>query len=220
MSHSVEKQAVPVEFFEQIHADKKLQTLIDHLWGCGGGMFSWFTRPSTTSFRSLPSPIDEFKEDYEAIVGILDDPFESEAELDFYCTLLKQQLEQLKADDPFLVQRKVYFGTRTDEIIHSFLLEEIKTKFPTLDAEFSHTAIWGGERIKPRSDLLYLLPDQVSTIANVLNQIGLDELPSHFNDLEYEPNYWLEECRKTIQDFKTCFADTSERQQVILTKTI
>jgi hypothetical protein len=220
MGHSVEKQAVPVEFFEQIHVDKKLQTLIDHLWGCGGGMFFWFTRPPMTSFGSLPSPIDEFRQAYKEMVEILDDPFESDAELEVYCALLEQQLEQLKADDPSLVQRRVYFDRRIHEQIHSFLLEELKIKFPTLDAEFAHTAIWGGERIKPTSDLRYLLPDQVSVIANVLSQIELDELLSHFNDLEYEPNYWLEECRKTIQAFKTCFAETSERQQVILTKII
>jgi hypothetical protein len=220
MGHSVEKQAVPVEFLEQIHIDKKMQILIDHLWGCGDGIFFWFTQPTMTSSGSLPSPIDEFRQDYKEIVGILDDPFESEAELEFYCTLLEQQLDQLKSDDPFLVQRKVCFDSRIDEQIHSFLLEELKIKFPILDAEFAHTAIWGGERIKPTSDLRYLLPDQVSAIANVLSQIGLEQLLSHFNGLEHESDYWLEECRKTIQAFKTCFAETSERQQVILTKII
>ncbi|MBE9156875.1 hypothetical protein IQ265_08535 [Nodosilinea sp. LEGE 06152] len=220
MGHSVEKQAIPVEFFEQIHTDEKLHILIDQLWGCGGGMFFWFTRPSTTSFGSLSSPIEEFRQDYKAMAGILDNPFKSEAELEAYCNLLEQRLEQLKADDPLLVQRKVYFDRRTDEQIYSFLLEELKIKFPTLDTEFAHTAIWGGERIKLTSDLRYLLPEQVNTIANVLNQVESDELIRHFNSLEYDPNYWLEECRKTIQDFKTCFAETSKRQQVILTKVI
>ncbi|MEA5448522.1 hypothetical protein VB780_08095 [Leptolyngbya sp. CCNP1308] len=219
MSHSVEKQAVPVEFFEQIHIDKKLQILVDQLWGCGNGMFSWFTRFPIAS-RILPSPIDEFKEDYKAIAKMLGNPFESEADLEGYCALLEQKLEQLKADEPFLIQRRVHFDTRTDEQIYSFLLEELKIKFPTLDAEFAHTAIWGGERINPASNLRYFLPDEVNVIANVLSQIELDELLSHFDDLKYDSNYWLEECRKTIQAFKTCFTETSERQQVILTKTI
>jgi len=39
VGHSVEKQAIPVEFFEQILTDEKLRMLIDNLWGCGNGIF-------------------------------------------------------------------------------------------------------------------------------------------------------------------------------------
>ncbi len=119
------------------------------------------------------------------------------------------------------MQRKVNLGKRTNEMIHSFLSDELKLKFPALDAdEFAYTAVWGGERIKPISDLRYLLPHQVSAIADVLSQIGVEQLICHFDASEYDPEYWLEECRTTIQAFKNCFAETAKRGQIILTKTI
>lgn len=221
MSHSVVKQAIPIEFFEQICTDSKLQMLVDDLWGCGNGMFFWFTPPPMNSFGYSLSPMDEIKQEYKVMGGMLDRPFESKEELEAYCTLLEARLEQLKADDSRLAQRKVRLEGRTYEQIASFLLEELKLKFPALDAaEFTYTAIRGGERIKPESDLCYLLPDQVGAIAHVLCQIEVDELLRHFDASKYDPDYWLEECRKTIQAFKSCFAETAERRQIILTKII
>lgn len=220
MGYSIEKQAIPVEFFDQIRTDEKFQALVDQLWGCGDGMFSWFTPPSVTRFGHSPSPIDEFKHDRQAMKDAsnepfaeLHDPFESEEELEAYCALLEQRLEQLKSNDPSIVQRQVYFDRRIDEQIYSFLSKELALKFPTFDAEFAHTAIWGGQQFKPSSELRYLLPDEVSTIADVLNQIEIDASMSDRDD-------WLDECYETIQAFKTCFVETAERQQIILTKMI
>lgn len=220
MGHSVKKQAIPVEFFEQIRTEQPLLTLIDHLWGFGKGMFDWFTPPPVTSFGYLPSPMDSFKQNYKATQGSWGNIFESENEFESYCTLLEHYLEQLKTDDPALVHRKVYFDRRTDEQIYSFLTKELEVKFPALDFQFSYRAIWGGEQIKSDSDLLYLVAHQVSEIAHVLDQIEVNELLCHFNASEYDPNYWLEVCRKTIQVFQTCFEEAAERGQVILTKII
>lgn len=183
-------------------------------------MFSWFTDPSPTRFGGSQSPIDEFKKDRQAMINGLSesfeelrDPFESEEELEAYCALLEQRLEQLKTDDPSIAQRQVYLDRRTHEQIHSFLLEALAVSFSTLDAEFAHIAIWGGKQFKPPSELRYLLPDEVNAIAHVLNQIEID-------DSMFDRNDWLEECYETIQAFKTCFAEAAERQQIILTKII
>lgn len=126
----------------------------------------------------------------------------------------------MKTDDPALVHRKVYFDRRTDQQIYSFLTKELEVKFPALDSQFAYLAIWGGKRIKSGSDLRYLVADQVSEIAHVLGQIEVNELLIHFDASEYDPNYWLEVCRKTIQVFQTCFEEAAQRGQVILTKVV
>ncbi|MBD2091850.1 hypothetical protein H6F67_18565 [Microcoleus sp. FACHB-1515] len=90
MSHTIRKQAIPTEFFEEICADEKLRSLIDLMWAGASGMFSWFTTPPfIPGFGQFSSPINEFKQDYKAMGGIADGVFESEDELERYCTLLE-----------------------------------------------------------------------------------------------------------------------------------
>lgn len=170
----------------------------------------------------MPSPIAEFKQDYYATDGVIvDDPFESGEELERYCTLLEQQLEQLKLDNPLLVQRNVFLE-RTHESICQALEKEIELKFPALDpTAFADAAVWGGESIKPNLDLLYLSPQQVRTIAQILDQIDTDELSRHFDTSEYEePDYWLEEFYEEAEALKRCFLEAAEQQQLILSKVI
>lgn len=219
MSHTIRKQAVPIEFFEEICADEKLRSLIDLMWASASGMFSWFTTPPfVPGFGQFPSPIEMFKQSYRD-GEVTDSIFESEDDLETYCSLLEQRLEELKTNNPLLVQRKVNLASTVYGQIYDCLLEELKVKFSNLNAEFASTAMWGGERTKPDSDLLYLSPEQVGAIAHVLNQIEVDEMLRHFDASPYSnDNYWIEECRETIQAFKTCFAEAAE--QVILTKII
>ncbi|WP_121967846.1 DUF1877 family protein [Leptolyngbya sp. BC1307] len=191
-------------------------------------MFSWFTEPPTVSFKYCPRTVaEEFKKDYRADFAAfgnsVDDNhflFEPENELDEYCSLLEQSLKLLKLGDPLLAQRKVYLGTRIDEQLHTCLSKALETNYPDVGAEFSNRAIWGGEWFDSASGLRYLIPEQVGEIARVLLGLEVDELLSHFDSSQYDPNDWLEDCRAAIQSFKTCFVEAAERQQVILTTVI
>lgn len=222
MSHSVSKQAIPVESFEQICNDQPLLILIDYLWGHGDGMFYWFAPTPITSFGYIPNPIEGLKrayQEYGAIRNFLDGIFKTEAELESYCILLERFLEQLKASDPSLVHRDIFFDGHIGEQIYKSLKQELKIKFPNLDAEFARRVVWEGEQIKPGLELLYLNSDQVKAIAQVLNQVEVNEL-LHQNDALQDHPGFLEEFCRTIQEFKTCFNEAAERGQIILTKVI
>ncbi|MBD2069599.1 hypothetical protein H6F93_19080 [Leptolyngbya sp. FACHB-671] len=217
MGHSVRKQAIPVEFFEQICANQLLLALIDQLWGCGGSMFHWFTPFTVTNSEYFPSPVDELKQDYGVMKDFWKNGFQSEDELESYCTLLEQSLNQLKADNPYLIHQEVWLDRRMHEQVYSAILQNLEVKFPDLDAEFAYEAVWGGERIQPGSDLRYLSSNRVRAIAQVLNQIEVNELLHHSDAFHGDP-VSLEEFHKTVQAFKTCFKEAAEREQIILTK--
>ncbi|MBD1998858.1 hypothetical protein H6G00_19910 [Leptolyngbya sp. FACHB-541] len=222
MSHSIRKQAIPVESFEQICNDQPLLILIDDLWGHGGGMFHWFAPTPITSFGYIPNPIEELKREYQeygTTENFLNGIFKSEDELESYCILLERFLEQLKASDPSLVHRNIFFDGRIGEQIYKSLKQELKIKFPNLDAEFARRVVWEGEQIKPGLELLYLNSDQVKAIAQVLHQVEVNELLQHSDTLQDHPVFLEEFCR-TIQEFKTCFKEAADRGQLILTKVI
>lgn len=185
-------------------------------------MFHWFDPTPMADFGYIPNPIEELKQEYQeygAEENFLDGVFESEDELESYCVLLERFLEQLKASDPSLVHRDIFFDGRIGEQIYKSLKQELKIKFPNLDAEFARRVVWEGEQIKPGLELLYLNSDQVKAIAQVLNQVEVNELLHHSNALQDHPVFLEEFCR-TIQEFKTCFKEAADQGQIILTKVI
>lgn len=228
MSHYIAKQAIPTEFLEQIRADQKLQKLIYDLWSYGSDMFLWFQIPSPTASGYIrESAADVFKQDYRADFEAFGESensqhfyFESEKELESYCVFLEQRLAQLSANDPSLVQRKAYLGTRTDEQIYSSLLKVLSEKFPALDDAFATEVVAGGEKSDSNSDLRWLASDRVSEVARVLSEIEVDELIRHFDRSQPYSAEMLEECRKAGIELKTCFIEAAQKEQVILTAII
>jgi hypothetical protein len=216
MSHSIRKQALPVEAFEQLRTDPPLLALVDRLWGCGSGIFSWLTSSSMTGSEYLR---DELEQNYGVMEDFWDGTFESEDELASYCRWFEQFLEQLEADDPFLVARNVELPGWIGQQVHRLLHHELGVKFPALDAEFARRAVSGGEQLRSDSDLLYLPSEQVREVASVLNQLEMNDLFRRSDALPREPDS-LEELQRTIQAFKTCFRTAAEQGQVILTKVI
>ena len=74
MSHSIVKQAIPIELLEQIRSNEKLQILIKEIWSYGSGMFLWFNALPTSDPDYFREPtidvfIQDYEEDYEAFNG-------------------------------------------------------------------------------------------------------------------------------------------------------
>ncbi len=233
MSHSVAKQAITIELLEQIRADEKLQILIEDLWSYGGdGMFNWFQSPPATPSGYVRNPVVvEYKQDYRADYPDSESernyrhfPFEPEHELESYCTRLEQILGPVKLGDPMIAQRKVYLRSRIDEQIHScltaYLTKRPKASFPDLADDFASNVIWGGERLNSDYELMYLMPDQVGAIAQVLHTINIKELLSYFDTSQYNLADWLEDGEAAAHDLKKCFVEAAEKGQIVMTTVI
>lgn len=60
--------------------------------------------------------------------------------------------------------------------------------------DFANKVLWGGERLKLDSELVYLMPDQVGAIAQVLHTINIKKLLCYFDTAHYNRADWLENC--------------------------
>ncbi|NJM98946.1 MAG: DUF1877 family protein [Phormidesmis sp. RL_2_1] len=191
-------------------------------------MFEWFNQPPTISFKYCPRTVaDEFKKDYREDYKSLENTgdtelflFEPTKELDAYCALLRQNLEQIKEDDLLIVQRKAYLRTRIDEQIHSCLSKELEAGAIAVDDSLVDHAIWGGEQFETVWELRYLDPERVREVAHVLREVDTEQLMNHFDTSTYDLDDRLEDFRKSSQELKTCFVEAAERGQVILTTII
>lgn len=229
MSHSVAKQAIPVELLRNICDDRKLQKLIADVWSYGNrGMFEWFNQPPTVSFKYCPRTVagqfkKDYREDYKSFGDSADSEqflFEPTKELDRYCTLLEEKLKQIRENDTAIVRRKVYLRTRISEQIHSCLLKELETSAVDIDDSLVDRAIYGDQQIATTWELRYLDTEQVKEIAYVLRGIDMDRLINHFDTSTYDIDDWLEDFQKSSQELKTCFIEAAEREQVMLTTSI